>query len=100
MIRIEIVCAWPQHSIVEQLNLPQGATIAAALAAIETLKSGAAFAGVDWANAPVGIFGKLMPKEHLLHDGDRIEIYRPLAEEPKLARRERASRKASKRGRS
>ena len=35
-----------------------------------------------------------------LKEGDRIEIYRPLLEEPKLARRKRASRKASKPDRS
>jgi putative ubiquitin-RnfH superfamily antitoxin RatB of RatAB toxin-antitoxin module len=44
----------------------------------------------------VGIFGKLVHRDHALNDGDRIEIYRPLMEEPKLARRARASRKASK----
>ena len=53
------------------------------------------------ANATVGIFGKVAQRDRPLKNGDRIEIYRPLAEEPKLARRNRASRdKASKSGRS
>jgi hypothetical protein len=39
----------------------------------------------------VGIFGKVARRDVKLRDGDRIEIYRPLQEEPKLARRNRAS---------
>ena len=58
------------------------------------------FLGVDLGRAAVGIFGKVAPRDQLLKEGDRIEIYRPLLEEPKLARRKRASRKASKPGRS
>jgi putative ubiquitin-RnfH superfamily antitoxin RatB of RatAB toxin-antitoxin module len=40
----------------------------------------------------VGIFGKVVQRDQPLQDGDRIEIYRPLAEEPKLARRNRVSK--------
>lgn len=40
----------------------------------------------------VGIFGRLVSLESLVEDGDRIEIYRILKKDPKLARRERAKR--------
>ena len=96
-MRVEIVYAETQRSIAKSLTMPQGARIADALAQAASEQE---FLGVDLANAAVGIFGKVTPRDQLLKEGDRIEIYRPLLEEPKLARRERASRKASKRGRS
>jgi uncharacterized protein len=38
----------------------------------------------------VGIFGRVCDPGQLLADGDRVEIYRPLAADPKSARRARA----------
>jgi putative ubiquitin-RnfH superfamily antitoxin RatB of RatAB toxin-antitoxin module len=96
-LRVEIVYAQPRRSISKSLRLAPGATIADALA---EAASGQDFLGVDLANSPVGIFGKVARRDAKLSDGDRIEIYRPLQEEPKLARRNRSSRKASKPGRS
>jgi uncharacterized protein len=92
-VKIEIVYAQPQRSISKSLLLSPGGTIADALAAVALDRD---FLGIDLANSPVGIFGKVAGRDMKLKDGDRIEIYRPLQEEPKLARRMRASRKASK----
>ena len=89
MIRIEIVYAEPQRSIGKSLNVEQGARIADALKLASLDED---FQGVDLANATVGIFGSVASRDRPLKEGDRIEIYRPLAEEPKLARRKRASR--------
>jgi putative ubiquitin-RnfH superfamily antitoxin RatB of RatAB toxin-antitoxin module len=97
MINIEIVYAQTQSSIEKSLQMPQGARIADALAQAAADQE---FSGVDLTNAPVGVFGKVAPRDQVLKEGDRIEIYRPLLEEPKLARRARAGRKASKPGRS
>jgi hypothetical protein len=46
----------------------------------------------ELAHAPlqVGVFGQLRSPGDLLHDGDRVEIYRPLTIDPKEARRIRA----------
>jgi putative ubiquitin-RnfH superfamily antitoxin RatB of RatAB toxin-antitoxin module len=96
-LRVEIVYAQPRRGIIKSLLLAPDATIADALA---EAASGQDFLGVDLANSPVGIFGKVARRDAKLSDGDRIEIYRPLQEEPKLARRKRSSRKASKPGRS
>jgi putative ubiquitin-RnfH superfamily antitoxin RatB of RatAB toxin-antitoxin module len=95
MIGIQIVDARPERSIVKSLRLAQGARIADALDAAAT---DADFGGVDLKNSPVGIFGRLAQKDQLLKDGDRIEIYRPLVQEPKLARRARAGAAKSPRG--
>jgi uncharacterized protein len=95
MINVEIVHAQAQRTIAKSLSMPPGARIADAL----TLAAADAdFRGLDLAHAAIGVFGKVAGREQLLKEGDRIEIYRPLLEEPKLARRQRA--KPSKRGRS
>lgn len=40
-------------------------------------------------NLTVGIWGRQSPWQHALRDGDRVELYRPLRVDPKVARRER-----------
>ena len=35
----------------------------------------------------VGVWGRLRSPEHILREGDRIELYRPLQVDPKDARR-------------
>jgi putative ubiquitin-RnfH superfamily antitoxin RatB of RatAB toxin-antitoxin module len=89
VIRIEIIHARAQRCIAKSLTMPPGALIADALklAALEQ-----DFQDVDLANATVGIFGQVASRDRPLKDGDRIEIYRPLFEEPKLARRKRVSK--------
>jgi putative ubiquitin-RnfH superfamily antitoxin RatB of RatAB toxin-antitoxin module len=86
-MQIEIAYAQPQRAIVKLLRLPAGSCVADALrlAALDP-----EFAGVDLANSAFGIFGRLTRADHILKDGDRIEIYRPLAADPKTARRARA----------
>jgi putative ubiquitin-RnfH superfamily antitoxin RatB of RatAB toxin-antitoxin module len=96
VIRIEIIHAQAQRSIVKALTMPPGALIADALKLAALQED---FQGVDLANATVGIFGQVASRDRPLKDGDRIEVYRALLEEPKLARRNRASHKASKSGR-
>ena len=46
----------------------------------------------------IGIWGRVVSGDALVRDGDRIELYRPLAADPKDARRRRAGvRKAVRR---
>jgi putative ubiquitin-RnfH superfamily antitoxin RatB of RatAB toxin-antitoxin module len=97
MISIEIVYALPQHTAARSFTVPVGSRIADAL---DLAAADPQFQGLDLANAAIGIFGKVVHREQPLQDGDRIEIYRPLLEEPKLARRKRANPKASRSGRS
>jgi putative ubiquitin-RnfH superfamily antitoxin RatB of RatAB toxin-antitoxin module len=89
VIRIEIAYAEPQRSVVKSFSVPQGAVIA------DALREAAAdqdFLGVDLSGSALGIHGKVVHRDQPLKAGDRIEIYRPLAEEPKLARRKRVSK--------
>jgi putative ubiquitin-RnfH superfamily antitoxin RatB of RatAB toxin-antitoxin module len=86
-LEIEIVYAEPQRVILKTLRLPPGSRVADALrlAALDP-----DFTGVDLANSALGIFGRLTRTDHALQEGDRIEIYRPLAADPKVSRRARA----------
>jgi putative ubiquitin-RnfH superfamily antitoxin RatB of RatAB toxin-antitoxin module len=36
-----------------------------------------------------GVWGRVVPVAQELRDGDRVEMYRPLTVDPKVARRER-----------
>ena len=80
-IRVEVVLALPKRAQAIALTLPAGATVEQAISA-------SGITGVDL-NA-VGIFGRRVPPATRLADGDRVEIYRPLALDPKEQRRRRA----------
>ena len=85
-IRIEVVYALAHAQQVVQLELEQGARVADALAAcgLTDLPTGR----VD--DHHIGIWGAPTSLDATLRDGDRVEIYRDLVADPKLARRLRA----------
>ena len=51
---------------------------------------------IDNLHTPVGIWGRQAKLDQLLRDQDRVEIYRPLRVDPKVARRERFVRQGSR----
>lgn len=83
-MKIEVVYARPEAAEVRTVDLPAGATVTDALAVCGFQLE---------PQQPVGVFGKRVPLDHRLADGDRVEIYRPLAIDPKEARRRRAAKK-------
>jgi len=78
------------------VELAPGATICYALAAA---RLAANLDTVPWDEAPVGIFGELRERTDVPQEGDRIEIYRPLASDPRQRRRERVQRQRKDSGR-
>lgn len=63
-----------------------------ALAARACLSDALAAAGVDVnGSVDAGIWGKQMPLDTPLAEGDRVELYRPLIADPKAARKKRAT---------
>lgn len=86
-MRIEVAYASPQRQAVVAFDLDEGATLAAALRAAARHE---AFAGLDVEAMPVGIHGAPARRGQALRKGDRVELYRPLALDPKEARRRRA----------
>jgi len=81
-MRVTLVSAWADRVDERAIELAQGATLGDALIAL----------GInDSSLADVGIWGKSVPLDTPLKDGDRIEQYRPLIADPKLARHRRAN---------
>ena len=75
------------------LTLPAGSTVQAA---IEASGLRARFPDIDLAPGSVGVWGRKAPLEQQLRDRDRVEIWRPLRVDPKLARRERFGRQGAR----
>ena len=93
-ISVEVVYS-PGPRLVHQqsVQLPAGCQLAQALPAI------AQALGIPLATLTpleVGIWGLRCPKERVPVTGDRIEFYRPLRVDPKVARRERFVRQGAK----
>jgi putative ubiquitin-RnfH superfamily antitoxin RatB of RatAB toxin-antitoxin module len=82
VIRVEVVLAWPDRAESRTLQLAEGATVADAIAA-------AAINGHEGCPA-VAVHGLLAKAGQVLHDGDRVELLRPLQVDPKDNRRRRA----------
>ena len=57
----------------------------------------AAFPNLDFTTLAVGVWGETANRERLLQAGDRVELYRPLSADPKLARRTRVDQAAKRR---
>lgn len=86
MKRCTVVFAGPQRQWQWRVVLTNTNTVQEALDMARAL---AGAVEVPW-DAPIGIFGALCERSAVPHDGDRIEIYRPLNADPKASRRERA----------
>ncbi len=85
-ISVEVIYALPQRAIRKVFEVANPATVedVVALAAADP-----EFAAVDAKNCTAGVFGRVVPANQSLRPGDRVELYRPLAADPKNARRER-----------
>ena len=87
-MHVEVVYALAEKQDIIVLELPEGAVARHAVAASGLL----ARHGLVGAQLQLGIFGKKVLADCPLHDGDRVEILRPLAMDPREARRRRARR--------
>ncbi len=87
-IRVEVAYARPDVQVIIPVELAEGATLADALLASGLHQR---FVEIDPETATVGVFGKLAPRSTPLHEGDRVEVYRPLIADPKAVRRQRAA---------
>lgn len=86
-LRVVVVFAAAPRQVREwSLCLVQGASVSDALRA----------AGLESSTWPCGIWGRAVERGQLLCDGDRVELYRPLLVDPKVARRERFARQGAR----
>jgi len=81
-LRVEVVWALPGRQRVVRVKLDEGATAADAVVAAKLGVSPAA----------LGRHGERIKPGTVLEQGDRVELLRPLAADPKEARRRRARR--------
>ncbi|MDO5086586.1 MAG: RnfH family protein [Comamonadaceae bacterium] len=87
MLHITVAYASAPRQVQQvQLQLPDGATLAQAVQASALLNALDAPARAQLA---FGLWSRQAPPDTPLHDQDRVEIWRPLQVDPKLARRER-----------
>lgn len=87
VIKVQVIRAWPQRHDSRQVEVPEGATVAEAIAT-----AGIPTTGI----AGVAIFGERVHAQQVLRDGDRVELLDPLRIDPKHARRVRARGGASR----
>ena len=94
MVRITLV--WspaPRQWVEKTLELPDGATVASAL----VVSGWKDRFGLDaMPNVAFGIWNLPAQLQTPLHDLDRVEVYRPLTVDPKVARRQRFNKQGTK----
>jgi uncharacterized protein len=89
-MKVEVVYALPAAVDAVSVSLPAGATLRDAIVASGLLERHAA---IRLETQAFGIFGRRALLETRLTEGDRVEVYRSLALDPKEARRRRAAKK-------
>lgn len=82
-MRIEVAYALPDEQFLFEQDVEEGCTIEQALKTSKLLEE-----FPDLNVDKVGIFGRLMPADTPLREGDRIEVYRPLKVDPRERRRQ------------
>ncbi|GGY81978.1 UPF0125 protein [Cellvibrio zantedeschiae] len=99
LITVEVAYALPHKQKIIALLVEPGTT---ASQAAERSGITQHFPEIDLTTAKMGIFGQALGTKglesaanYVLHEGDRVEIYRPLSADPKEARRKRAERNAT-----
>jgi putative ubiquitin-RnfH superfamily antitoxin RatB of RatAB toxin-antitoxin module len=86
-ILIDIIYALPSTQTVKQIKWHEGITVAEAIQASQIQES---HPEMQIADGKVGIYGKAVKLSQALKPTDRIEIYRPLVNDPKEMRRKKA----------
>ncbi len=93
-LRVLVTAAMGPRRVVElPIELPTGACLADAL---RLAQGDPAFAGAALDAMPSGIWGRAAEPSQRLQDGDRIELYRPLQVDPKVARRTRFAQQGAR----
>jgi putative ubiquitin-RnfH superfamily antitoxin RatB of RatAB toxin-antitoxin module len=94
LLNLSVVYAPKARAPVEvRLVLPAPCTVLQALQQSGLLLR---FSEIDHPHALVGVWGRRVKLDQCLRELDRVEIYRPLRVDPKVARRERFARQGSR----
>jgi putative ubiquitin-RnfH superfamily antitoxin RatB of RatAB toxin-antitoxin module len=88
MIEVEVAYARPDVQRLLKLHVPEGTTLVEAVRRSGITQE---FPEIDLAGATLGIFGKVVKNhDQVLREKDRVEVYRPLINDPKSQRAQRA----------
>ena len=87
-MRVSVAVAWPERQEVIEIDLPGGATVADAVALVQSMRPEAPLAALR-----TGIWSRPCPPQTRLREGDRVELYRPLVADAKEMRRARVRRR-------
>lgn len=87
--RVEVAWATPAQQVLVEVALAPGASVEQAIRESGVLER---FPEIDLNRQRTGIFGEPAALNDAVHDGDRVEIYRPLRADPKEVRRRRAAK--------
>lgn len=88
-MRICVVYALPGRQALRELELPDSATVADAVARSGLLEQ---FPEIGSRPLTCAIYGRAVADSQVLRAGDRVEILRPLQVDPKESRRRAAAR--------
>jgi len=88
-VLVEVAYARPDTQVILSVDVAPETTAIEAVKASGVLSR---FPEIDLEKQKLGIFGKVVPKDKVLAEFDRVEIYRPLIADPKTARRKRAAK--------
>ena len=87
-VQVEVVVAFPEAQEIVDMVIPAGTTVREAVSRAQLTKY---FPELDVGVTPLAVWGKVVTPDHLLRDGDRVELLRQLEIDPKEARRELAN---------
>jgi uncharacterized protein len=93
-MRVLVVVALPEGQDITAVDVAEGSTLAEAITAARVAER---HPGLSLAS--VGVWGRRRDAGHVLREGDRVEVYRPLRADAKAMRRERAGVRTSTRSR-
>lgn len=88
-MRVCIVYALPDRQTLRELELPESATVADAVARSGLVEQ---FPEIGARPLACAIYGRVVADSQVLRAGDRVEILRPLQVDPKESRRRAAAR--------
>jgi uncharacterized protein len=86
LISVEVAYATPERQLLTPVSLAANSSIEQAIEESGVLRE---FPEIDLSKQKVGIFGQVCSLDKILSSEDRVEIYRPLKQNPMDARRVR-----------
>lgn len=89
-MKVFVAYAGKDRQVVRETEMSPGATPGDAVRCSGLL---AEFPEIEPEGICLGIYGRMVAEDTLLSEGDRVEIYRKLQNDPQSARRQRAKKR-------